>query len=122
MFSSDVVVRRALVARGGGALGKSGSDILFTWSAAKTTCNPTTYEIYRGTLGSYYSHAALTCDTSGLTNWTNTSGLLDANNYYYLIVPANATKEGSYGLNSSNGEIPQAATACLPQDLTACTP
>ena len=107
---------------GGGALGKSGADILFTWSAAKVTCNPSTYEIYRGALGSYYSHSILTCDTSGLTNWTNVSGLSDSNNYYYLIVPATASKEGSYGMKTGGIEIPQASTPCLPQDLTACTP
>jgi len=93
---------------------------LFTGPASKNTCNPTTWEIYRGTLGNYYSHAILTCDTSGANNWTEVNGLADGNSYYYLIVPATTTKEGSYGKDSDGSEIPAPFTACLPQDLTGC--
>jgi hypothetical protein len=105
---------------GGGSLAKSGSNILFNWSGAKNTCNPTTWEIYRGTLGDYYSHAIATCDTSGANNWTEINGLNDANSYYYLIVPATSAKEGSYGKDSAESEIPPPFSACLPQDLTGC--
>jgi|GEM_PF-2372601 len=105
---------------GGGSLAKSGSNILLNWSGARNTCSPTTWEIYRGTLGNYYSHVIAACDTSGANNWTEINGLNDSESYYYLIVPATTAKEGSYGKDSTGIEIPQASTACLPQDLTGC--
>ena len=108
---------------GGATLDKSGSNIAFVWSASKTACAPTTWEIYRGTLGTYYSHShQVTCDTSGLPNWTGNAGLTDGNSYYYLIVAATASKEGSYGKDSSNNEIPVSTSPCHAQDLSACTP
>ena len=108
---------------GGAILNKSGSDITFVWSASKTACAPITWEIYRGTIGTYYSHnTQVTCDTGGLTTWTGSAGLGDGNSYYYLIVAATASAEGSYGKDSLGAEIPVSSSPCIAQDLTACTP
>ena len=83
-------------------------------------CSPATWEIYKGVLGAFYSHAILTCDTLGLPNWTEFDGVNETGNFYYLIVPATASQEGLYGKHSSGADIPPTATPCLPQDPTNC--
>ncbi len=75
------------------------------------------YEIYEGILGDFSSHAAKFCTTDSLTTKTFTplSG-----NTYYLLVPRNATFEGSYGTDSDGVERQQGGLTCLDQSLGAC--
>ncbi len=100
---------------------KSGTNLILTWQAVGGTCTVTGYELYRGTLnptGSFaYNHDDLNCNIST----TNTTISQDTGSYYYLIVPKNTTNEGSYGLNSSGGQIPQATTTpCASQNTDPC--
>jgi trimeric autotransporter adhesin len=69
------------------------------------------YEIYEGTLGDFTSHVSRFCSTSGLTSKTFTPASGSA---YYLVVPRNAVREGSYGTRSDGAERPPASSACLP--------
>ena len=42
---------------------------------------------------------------------------------YYLVVPRNATHEGSYGVDANMDERPQSLPACVnAQRLGTCTP
>jgi len=75
------------------------------------------YEIYEGLVGTYYSHQLKFCSTGGATTITFTPA---AGSRYYLVVPRNATREGSYGTDSGLNEHPQGAPACLPQSLGVC--
>ncbi len=77
------------------------------------------YEIYEGTLGSFTSHVSRFCSTGGLTSksFTPPSG-----NAYYLVVPRNAAREGSYGTRSDGAERPPASAACLPALIAATCP
>jgi hypothetical protein len=94
----------------------SGGNITLSWSASCLTTD-TDYEIYQGTIGNFTSHVPFLCTTSGAKTKTITPG---SGNRYFLVVPRNGTKEGSYGLNGLGAEIPPSATACLPQLIGTC--
>src|SRR5213594_678857 len=79
----------------------------------------TDYEIYEGTLGSYYSHTRKFCTTGGSTTLTFPQPSRSA---YYLVVPKDAVSEGSYGRASNGSELPQGTTACLPQQISQLCP
>ncbi len=99
---------------------KSGTNIEATWSAPGGTCAPTDYAIYRGTIGSWYSHnTAITCSDVGGDNIETFS--IPAGNVYFLIVPISVTEEGSYGKDSNNQERPQSTASCKATlNLTQC--
>lgn len=97
-------------------LSKSGSDLItLSWDVS---CNPNDgdYEIYEGTIGNFTSHVSRYCSTGNATSLTMTP---DTGSRYYLVVPANGTREGSYGLRSDGTERPQGAFACLPQQIAS---
>jgi hypothetical protein len=87
-----------------------------TWSASCVSSD-TDFEVYEGTLGDFVSHAPLLCDTGGATNATITPA---AGSAYYLIVPTNGFREGSYGTNSAGQPRTQGVAACLPQSVGVC--
>ncbi len=87
---------------------KSGTNAHLAWGAACVS-DANDYAIYRGTLGSWYSHSSVVCTTGGATSADVAYG---GGNEYYLVVPLNGTIEGSYGKNSSGAQIPQAAAPC----------
>jgi hypothetical protein len=98
---------------------KSGTSLVLSWQAVGGTCTVTGYELYRGNLpiAGTYSHDDLNCNITS----TSTTIAQDSGSYYYLIVPKNASNEGSYGLTSSGSQIPQASsTPCAPQNTTSC--
>ncbi len=94
----------------------TGGQITLSWGAS---CAPsdTDYEIYEGTLGSFYSHSALYCSTGGATTKTFTPA---AGATYYLVVPRNGPLEGSYGLRTGDIERPAGLNACLAQLVAPC--
>ncbi len=75
------------------------------------------YEVYEGTLGTFSSHVPLVCSTGGATSATIVPSSGDR---YYLVVPATASAEGSYGTHGSGLERPASASACLPQSVRSC--
>jgi hypothetical protein len=95
-----------------------GGDITLSWGASCVSSD-TDYEVYEGTLGSFTTHAPRTCSTSGALSFTLTPA---AGSAYYLVVPRNATREGSYGEASSGAERPPSGSACVIQDLADCPP
>jgi len=99
-------------------ISRSASNLTLSWGA---TCvaGDTDYEVYEGTLGLFYSHTSKLCSTGGATNITFSE---PSGSVYYLVVPRNAVCEGSYGRKSDNTELPQGASACLPQQVAAQCP
>jgi hypothetical protein len=98
-------------------LTKSGINLNLTWTAPCGSCTTTAYGVYRGTLPfSTYNHASLSCSVSS----TSFSTPQDISSYYFLVVPLNATNEGSYGTSSSGSQRPQAAIPCHPQNTNSC--
>jgi len=76
----------------------------------------TDYAVYQGTVGNFGSHLPLVCSTGGATihELPETGG-----NRYYLIVPTNSVREGSYGV-ATGGERPPAAGSCYTQAIASC--
>jgi hypothetical protein len=93
-------------------------NLTLTWGSS-CAASDTDYEIYEGTLGSYYSHTQKFCTTGGATTKTFPQ---PAGSTYYLVVPKNAVSEGSYGQASSGAEIPQGAAACAPRQIALSCP
>ncbi|OGF66900.1 MAG: hypothetical protein A2Y62_01545 [Candidatus Fischerbacteria bacterium RBG_13_37_8] len=63
-----------------------------------------------------YDYLPLQCCVAG----TSYSTLAFSGNYYYLVVPANALVEGSYGRDSGGSERPVSSSACKMQNLSPC--
>jgi len=76
------------------------------------------YEIYEGSLQKFGSHTPILCSTQG-----STTKIIDPGkgNRYYLIVPRNEHREGSYGMRSDRSERGQGSKACLIQQTISCT-
>ena len=93
-----------------------GGEIGLTWSQS---CLPTDndFEIYEGTLGVFYSHTMKFCTTGGASTSTF---LPAAGSTYYLVVPRNGPREGSYGTDGSGQERPSGVPACLAQEIAVC--
>ncbi len=93
-----------------------GGDLTLSWEAS---CLPTDddFSVYEGTLGDYTSHLPVTCTTGGeaFTTFTPAAG-----GTYYVVVPRNLTREGSFGLASDGSERPGQISVCLLQELGAC--
>jgi hypothetical protein len=90
----------------------------FTWGSS-CLGSDSDYEVYEGQLGDFTSHVPVDCDTGGLDAFV----LPSDGNRYYLIVPRNASVEGSYGTTSDGiTERPPASPseACLPQLIGEC--
>jgi hypothetical protein len=94
-----------------------GGDVTLSWDVS-CAAGDDDYEIYQGTLGDFASHAARFCGTGGLTTRTFTPA---GGGTYYLVVPRNGSREGSYGLRSDGSERPRGVSPCLPQlAVTVC--
>jgi len=76
----------------------------------------TDHAIYEGAPGNFTSHVPITCSTAPAPSWNFTP---QPGNRYFLLVPINATREGSYGLGAGGAERPVSGLACRPQ-LVAC--
>ena len=97
---------------------KSGTNLSLAWTAPGGTCQVTGYGLYRGTLPwTGYNHASVNCAITA----TSTTTAQGTGSYYYLIVPSNASNEGSYGKSSAGAQRPQGTTPCkTSQDSTTC--
>lgn len=91
-------------------------EIELTWGPSCLTTD-TDYAVYEGQLGDFTSHTPRLCSTAMSTTTTLTPASSDA---YYLVVPANAHREGSYGRGSTGAERSQGQAPCMPQLLGSC--
>ena len=105
----DTPGTQLLVAKG------TGSMLDLFWGASCRVTD-TDYEIYEGTLGIPGSQTPVECSTLGATSFSVTPS---SGGRFYLIVPANAASEGSYGTDSEDMQRPASGSACLPQLLDA---
>jgi hypothetical protein len=96
--------------------GLPGGQLHLSW-APSCAAGDDDYEIYRGTLGDPSSHVPLTCTTGGLTSVTLDPG---PGSSYFLAVPRNETREGSYGRGSDDLPRFRPVAACLLQETVHC--
>lgn len=94
----------------------AGGDLRLSWGGS-CLGSDTDYEIYSGDMPNFTVYRPRVCSTSGAVTWTLTPA---AGNEFYLVVPRNATREGSYGTNSANVQRPPGGSACLPQAVASC--
>ncbi len=94
----------------------AGGDIRLSWGAS-CVANDSDFEIYAGDMSDFTTYAPKFCSTGGATTLTFTPA---AGNEFYLVVPRNAAREGSYGTDSNNVQRPPGISACLPQAIAAC--
>ena len=92
-----------------------GNQVVLSW-ASSCSGGDVDYEVYQGNLGDFASHAPRLCSTGGATSATIDVDL-DA---YFLIVPTNGFRGGSYGVDSAGNPRPPSMAACLPQSSGAC--
>ena len=94
----------------------SSTELTLAWSAS--TCAGLDYSLYRGVIGSWYSHTLIDCHDDGddLTE----AVAMPAGNAYFLVAPSNAGTEGSYGRNSSGVERPRAVPPCQAVQSLSC--
>ena len=93
-------------------------DLLLTWGASCLGTD-TDYTVYEGRLGEFYSHVPMLCSTGGALNAVLRPATDDT---YYIVVPRNASREGSHGLTSAGGERPAGPATCLPRAIADCVP
>jgi outer membrane protein assembly factor BamB len=106
-LTEDLMIERA-----------TAGEITLTWSGS-CLASDTDFAIYEGTLGDFTSHVPLTCSTAGLTSVTFPPSPGDV---YYLVVPSNASVEGSYGVDHAGNERPPSSSACKTQSVGECPP
>jgi len=95
----------------------SGGMIQLDWTAS-CGANDDDYAIYAGTLGGLFDdHSSIQCSTGGLTSETVATA---AGNVYYLVVPRNALREGSYGRDSQGAERQVGSGLCASQSVGVC--
>ncbi len=101
---------------------KSGTDYTMTYDVA---ANATNYNLYRGTIASLqtavYDHDTKANDTlcagDAFGTIVDTNGLVEAGNFYYIVVGNDGACEGPYGDDSANTERPNSGAACYAQCL-----
>lgn len=94
----------------------AGGNIRLSWGGS-CVATDSDFEIYAGDMSDFTAHGPKFCSTAGATTLTFTPA---AANEFYLVVPRNAAREGSYGTDSAGGQGPLAASACLPQAVAGC--
>ena len=95
-----------------------GGDISLAWGASCAGTDDD-FEVYEGTIGAWYDHVPKLCSTGGATSVTFAPPPGDV---YYLVVPRNAFREGSYGIDSEGVQHPAGAGSCLTQKIALTCP
>lgn len=89
--------------------------VTLTWPGS-CLAGDTDFEVYERALGDPGGFEPVTCTTHGATTYTYTP-VADS---CFLVVPRNASHEGSYGADGSGVERLPSAMACLPQEVSDC--
>jgi hypothetical protein len=95
-----------------------GTAITLSWAPSCHVADGD-YEIYEGTIGDFGAYRWKYCSTGGATTMTFEPG---PDSVFYLVVPSNLDREGSYGTDSDGIERAQGAPACLTQAVTTTCP
>ncbi len=94
-----------------------GGQLELSWDDS-CTASDTDFAIYEGPLGTFTDHEQLVCSTGGATTLPVTPSSGDR---YYLVVPTNGSREGSYGADSAGTpRSPSTINPCLTQLVAAC--
>jgi hypothetical protein len=95
----------------------SPTDVRVTWSPSVCS-GASDYAIYEGQIGDFTSHAPIDCSDDGGDGSEVIT--LPPGDRYLLVVPLDAGREGSYGLDSSGAERPSALSTCRTAQALGC--
>ncbi|MGD8377288.1 MAG: hypothetical protein PVF68_14230, partial [Acidobacteriota bacterium] len=95
--------------------GATPEAVALSWTAGCSDSGQV-YEVYEGTIGTWYDHGPVDCGTLALAHEYEPA----AGNRYFLVVPRNGDLEGSYGRDASGLERPRSATACAAEQDLGC--
>jgi hypothetical protein len=93
-------------------------DLDLSWSASCSASGPD-YVVHQGQLGSWFSHAPLSCSSGHALSLTVTPSGGDR---YYLIAPVSADFTGSLGADSAGTERPDGSPSCTDDRALAPCP
>jgi len=93
-----------------------GGGLKLSWGVS-CAADDSDYAIYEGVLGDFESHVPIACTTGGQLTATIAPRVGSA---YYLVVPRNAFREGSYGRSSDGMERPEGVDTCVPHEIGSC--
>ena len=91
-------------------------EITLSWPGSCLAVD-TDFEIYEGGLDDPPGLEPVTCSTGGAVSHTYAP---EDGDRFFLVVPRNASHEGSYGTHGNGGERIPSGLACLPQEVTVC--
>ncbi len=96
----------------------AGGNVRLSWGGS-CVAGDSDFEVYAGDMSDFTTYGPKFCSTAGATTLAFTPA---AGNEFYLVVPRNATREGSYGSDSRGVQRPPASlpSACLPQAIAGC--
>jgi hypothetical protein len=94
----------------------TGEEVILTWPGS-CRAGDTDFEVYEGALNDPSGLEPVTCTTGSATTFAHAPA---TGNRFFLVVPRNATHEGSYGLDSMWVERLSSSLACLPQEVDVC--
>jgi hypothetical protein len=95
---------------------RSGGEVVLSWDPSCLLTDDD-YSVYEGSLGHFASHVPRNCGTGGLTQ---VSFATPTGDVYFLVVPHNINREGSYGQAEPPMERPASQSACFTQELATC--
>ncbi len=94
-----------------------GGQLQLSWDDSCRTSD-TDFAIYEGPIGTFTDHERVVCSTGGATTLPINPSSGDR---YYLVVPTNSSREGSYGTDSAGTpRSPSTINPCLAQLVAAC--
>jgi hypothetical protein len=94
----------------------AGGNVRLSWGGS-CVAGDSDFEVYAGVMGNFASYSPKLCSTTGAATVTFTPA---PGNEFYLVVPRNASREGSYGTDSRGLQRPPGGSACLPQAIASC--
>lgn len=94
----------------------TGGSIRLNWGVS-CLAGDSDFEVYAGDMRDFTVYVPKFCSSGGATTLTFAPA---GGSEFYLVVPRNAAREGSYGLNSAGLQRPAAPAACLQQSIAGC--
>ncbi len=96
-------------------LSRSAGILTLSWGSSCMRSDQD-YAVYQGSMGHWSESSPLSCSTGGARTLTLPTSTEDM---FYIVVPRNLTREGSYGRSSDGLERAPSPSACLPQEIAA---
>ncbi|ANM29886.1 hypothetical protein ABI59_10325 [Acidobacteria bacterium Mor1] len=92
-------------------LAKTGPGVVTLDWGGSCSADADDFAVYRGQLGVPGDYSSETCSTGGATSWD--VPLATAGGEFFIVVPRDGTREGSYGSDSGGNRRSPSSTPCV---------